>query len=85
MDPERWRQVEQVYHSAADLGPEYREAFLAQACKDDKQLQDDVQSLLNEESSTTELLGGPLSWLGEISAVGYAGRREGCGQKSHSD
>src|SRR6476661_3563272 len=73
MYPERWRQVEQVYQSAAELDPEYREAFLAQACKDDKELQDDVQSLLNEEPSTTELLGGRLWKLAENSLTDPCG------------
>ena len=67
MDLERWRQVEQVYHSAAELDPDDREQFLAEACKDDKELQDSVQTLLDEEPSTTELLGEPLWKLAEDS------------------
>ena len=73
MDPERWRQVEQMYHSAAELDHDDREVFLAQACKDDKELQDSVQSLLNEESSTTELLGGSLWKLAEDSLTDSSG------------
>jgi eukaryotic-like serine/threonine-protein kinase len=63
MDAERWRRVEQLYHSAAELDSERREAFLAQACEGDKELQDEVQSLLSQVPSTTELLGGPLGKL----------------------
>ncbi len=57
MDSERWRQVEQLYHSAEELRPERREAFLALACEGDKELQADIWSLLNQTPST-ELLGG---------------------------
>jgi eukaryotic-like serine/threonine-protein kinase len=65
MDPERWRRVEQLYHSAADLAAESREAFLIQACDGDKDLQEEVQSLLAQVPSTTELLGGLFSNVAE--------------------
>ena len=32
MDPERWRQVEQLYHAALEKKPDERAAFLNQAC-----------------------------------------------------
>jgi hypothetical protein len=32
MTPERWRQIEELYHAAREQGPEEREALLAQAC-----------------------------------------------------
>src|SRR4051812_11899252 len=67
MDAERWRQIEQLYHSAAELDPGQRGEFLAQACLGDEELQDDVQSLLDRMPSTTELLGDPLWTLAENS------------------
>ena len=72
MDPERWKRVEQLYHSAAELDPERREAFLADACEGDKELQDDVQSLFDVAPSTTELLGEPLGQLAEDSLTDCA-------------
>ena len=37
MDPERWRQIEQLYHSALSREPGERAAFLAEACRADRE------------------------------------------------
>ncbi len=47
MDPERWRQVEQLYLAALEKRPDERAAFLAQACAADTALRDEVASLLS--------------------------------------
>jgi serine/threonine protein kinase/Tol biopolymer transport system component len=44
-----WRKVEELYHSALDCPPDERQAFLAQACYNDRSLLDDVASLLAED------------------------------------
>ena len=46
MTPERWQQVERLYHAARDEAPEARAAFLAEACGGDAALRRDVESLL---------------------------------------
>src|SRR5215471_374789 len=44
-----WRKVEELYHSALDCPPDERQAFLTQACSNDRGLLDDVVSLLAED------------------------------------
>jgi len=46
MDPDRWRQIEQLYHSALELPAAGRPAFLEQACAADTDLRGEVESLL---------------------------------------
>lgn len=46
MDPERWRQVEEVYHAALEREPKARAAFLDTACGSDRQLRREVESLI---------------------------------------
>ncbi len=47
MTPERWRQVEEIYHAALEREPGQRAAFLAQA---DPEVRREVESLLAQES-----------------------------------
>ncbi len=46
MTPERWQQIEQLYHAALEREPAERAAFLAQACAGDEALQQEVATLL---------------------------------------
>ncbi len=46
MTPERWRQIESLYHAALELAPGQRSAFLDQACAGDEELRREVESLL---------------------------------------
>lgn len=49
MDPERWQQVEHLYHAALEREPKERGAFLAGACNGDQVLYQEVESLLAAE------------------------------------
>lgn len=46
MGPERWRQVEQLYHQALEQEAGSRAAFLIEACRGDEDLRREVESLL---------------------------------------
>jgi eukaryotic-like serine/threonine-protein kinase len=50
MTSERWRNIEEIYHSALQCEPALRAAFLAKACKDDDELRREVESLLAQPS-----------------------------------
>ncbi len=54
MSPDRWRQVEHLYHSALEREEGARDAFLAQACRGDEELRREVRSLLEQPEN------GPL-------------------------
>ncbi len=55
MNPERLRQIEELYHLAGEREPGEREAFLNTACRDDAELLRDVWSLLAQDP-----LAGPM-------------------------
>ncbi len=57
MRPERWRQIEDLYHAALQVEPEQRAAFLDNACLPDSDLKREVESLLSQGQSTSQ---GPL-------------------------
>src|SRR5262249_21445815 len=58
MTPERWRQVEELYHAALTRGESDRTAFLAGACAGDETLQREVESLLAQPASDQGFLDG---------------------------
>jgi len=58
MTPERWKEIEALYHRAQPLSPSERAAFLAKACCHDELLRREVESLLDETGSTHALVGG---------------------------
>jgi len=60
MPPERWRQIEQIYHSAAGRAPVERDAYLAGACGGDEELRRSVELLLAQDEATG-VLDNPLT------------------------
>ena len=46
MTPERWRQITEMFHAASERDPARREAFLAEACRDDPTLRREVEAML---------------------------------------
>src|SRR5216683_871210 len=55
MEPDRWREVERLYHAALERDPEVRAAFLAAASGGDEELLDEVQSLLEQHTGDSRL------------------------------
>lgn len=49
MTTERWRQIEEIYQTAADLGSAERRAFLDRACASDPELRSAVDDLLGAD------------------------------------
>ena len=54
MGPERWCEIERVYHLARELPPVQREAFLEETCGGDEELRLEVKSLLNQGEEAEE-------------------------------
>ena len=46
MTPERWQQIDQLFHAALACGPVQRASFLAQSCAGDEPLREEVESLI---------------------------------------
>src|SRR5262245_29021851 len=59
MTPERWRQIEKVYHSTLNLEENQRSGFLQQACAGDDELLREVQSLLACQKEAGGFLDSP--------------------------
>ncbi|MBV8437629.1 MAG: protein kinase, partial [Silvibacterium sp.] len=56
MNPERWRQIEHLYHAALNMEPSRRDGFLAEACPEDAELRGEVTSLLDQTDATGALV-----------------------------
>jgi Tol biopolymer transport system component/tRNA A-37 threonylcarbamoyl transferase component Bud32 len=86
MTPERWQQVEELYHAAYATPLGERAAFLAEACREDQALRRQVESLLNESShdgflaaptagSAAELASSMLHTLPDMTGQSLGGYR----------
>ena len=51
MSDERWQQIEELFHAAADLAPGERAAYLARACDGDDELRRKVEALLAQDAA----------------------------------
>src|SRR5512145_3346179 len=59
MDPERWKQIEQLYHSALKCEPGRRAAFLKEGCAGNEELRREVESLLAREEEAKSFIEAP--------------------------
>jgi len=59
MNPERWQQVENLYHAARQRNPQERIGFLDGACRDDSDLRRKVESLLAGDAPGNGSADGP--------------------------
>ena len=69
MTPERWKQVESLYHAACTRPPGERAAFLTDRCRDDESLRREVESLLNEPVSDDGFLVPPAAAVAPVILV----------------
>ena len=65
MKPDRWQRIEDIFHDAAELPPADRPAFLSAACAGDEQLRREVESLLKNDDSQSNLLGATVARAAE--------------------
>src|SRR5262249_61339679 len=72
MEPERWRQIERIYHSALEVEESRRPAFLKQTCTGDEDLRREVESLLAHHKAAGSFIGSPAL---EIAAQALASSR----------
>jgi Tol biopolymer transport system component len=78
MNPERWRQIEELFHSAFERAPEDRKRFLEDACRDDADLRVEVESLLAHRLQAGSFLETPaLSSPATSSTGAVVGRQFG--------
>jgi hypothetical protein len=63
MTTERWRQVEDLFHSTLDRAPRDRAAFLDAACADDRTLREQVEGLLESFDEAGDFIEKPREIL----------------------
>jgi eukaryotic-like serine/threonine-protein kinase len=59
MKPERWHEVERLYHLARELEPDKREAFLRETCLGNDSLRKEVESLLSFRPKAEKFIESP--------------------------
>ena len=59
MTHERWQQVKEIFHSALELAPERRAAFLAEACAGHDSLRSEVESLISLHEQPGHFIDAP--------------------------
>ena len=59
MKNERWQEVERLYHLAMARDPDERSAFLEEACRGDKELRREVESLVAYEPKAKDFIEAP--------------------------
>ncbi|MGH9873812.1 MAG: protein kinase domain-containing protein [Pyrinomonadaceae bacterium] len=61
MTPERWQQINDLYHSSLERETFERAAFLAQACDGDEELLQEIESLLNSHDQGDGFIEQPVA------------------------
>lgn len=61
MTPERWRAIERLYHAALERDADERLSFLAEACRGDDSLRDEVESLLGYQAKAKDFIETPAA------------------------
>ena len=67
--PERWAQIEELFHRAIDCDPQQRTILLDQACRDDPELRQRVEALLAADGSAGAYVHGAVR--SELGAFGF--------------
>ncbi|MCW5966925.1 MAG: serine/threonine protein kinase [Blastocatellales bacterium] len=60
MTPERWQQIKRLFHSALELEPQNRRAYVDTACGDDEDLRREVDTLLSTEDDLDDFITTPV-------------------------
>src|SRR6266581_2610019 len=79
MMPERWQQLDRLFHSALERAPEERAAFLDQACAGDQQLRREVEVLITSHERAGSFIEKPAL---EVEAWSLANQRGDAGNES---
>jgi eukaryotic-like serine/threonine-protein kinase len=74
MTPERWKQIDQLFHSALQREPSQRAAFVAESCSGDESLQSEIEDLLASHEQSESFIETPAADVAaELLAVGQTG------------
>src|SRR4029450_12489557 len=60
LTPERWQQIEKLFHAALELKPPERAVFLAESCGNDESLRREIESLLGQKEKPEGFMSVPV-------------------------
>ena len=69
MTPERWAQIEELFHRTAECEPNQRVSLLDEACSDDQELRREVELLLSCDGQAGDYVQAAVR--SELTAVGF--------------
>src|SRR5947209_16046336 len=73
MQPQRWQQIDELFHAAIKVEPGERPAFLAEACAGDESLRSEVESLISSHDMNDSFFETPA---GDVAAELFAESEE---------
>src|SRR5438876_293071 len=79
MKPERWQQLDKLFHSAIERAPEERAAFLDEACAGDQELRKEVEVLIAANEKAGSFIEKPAL---DVEARSLAGEQSDSGAES---
>ncbi len=59
MTPERWQQITDLFDAVSEREPSQRQLFLADACRGDEELRQELEKLLRAHEQAGSFLGSP--------------------------
>jgi serine/threonine-protein kinase len=72
MKPELLQQIDKIFHSALDLPPDRRSAFLDEACANDSGLRNEVESLISSHEQSGDFIQGSAADVAALLLRGEA-------------
>src|SRR5262249_5584243 len=63
MNPERWKQIDELFSAVLELDVEKRAAFLEEACAGDEALKKEVETLLSSDGQADSFIVSPASQM----------------------
>ena len=80
--PERLKKVQELFHAAVSLEPAARVAFLVEACESDRELLDEVQSLISAHEREGSFIDSPAAkpiteMLASVTSESFVGQTVG--------
>ena len=66
INPERYRQIDELFRAALEIEPDKRSEFISSACSDDEALRKEVEALLASSGKEWSLIDQPLTELASL-------------------
>src|SRR2546426_1761984 len=74
MTPERWQQIDRIFHAVLQRDPSQRSAFVAESCAGDEALQKEIEDLLESHEQSESFIETPAADVAaELLAEGHVG------------